>query len=116
MRTRVILSATTLAAAAGLIATVPATAAPAARPTTPAQATAFAQTAVKDRAALFAASTSDAFAARGTKLDATGISHVHMDRTYHGLQVIGGDVIAHLNADGSVREVTRTLLAPSPSA
>ncbi|MEU4245567.1 M4 family metallopeptidase [Actinoplanes sp. NPDC026619] len=113
MRTRVILSATSLAAAAGLIATVPANAAPAARPSTPAQATAFAQTAVKDHAALFAAGSSDSFAARGAaQLDATGASHVHMNRTYKGIDVIGGDVIAHLNADGSVREVTRTLASP----
>jgi zinc metalloprotease ZmpA len=113
VRTRVILSATTLAAAAGLIGTVPATAAAAARPNTPALAVERAQAAVKDRADLFAASPSDAFAARGAALlDANGTSHVHMNRTYHGLQVIGGDVIAHLNADGSVREVTRTQASP----
>ncbi|GIF26166.1 Zn-dependent metalloprotease [Actinoplanes tereljensis] len=95
MRTRVILSATTLAAATALIGTTPATAAPTAT-----------------FAALFAASPSDTFATRDTQFDANGISHVHLNRTYHGLQVIGGDVVAHRNADGSVREVTRTLASP----
>ena len=97
MRTRVILSATTLVAATTLIGSAPASAAPA---------TTFGP------AALFAASPSDTFAARDTQVDADGVRHVRMNRSYRGVPVLGGDVIAHLRADGSVREVTRTLAAP----
>lgn len=113
MRTRAILSATTLAASLGLTAAAaPAYAAPAPKPGTAAFAVTHARTAVHDRAALFAAAPSDSFATRAVAVDASGAGHVHLDRTYHGLQVLGGDVIAHLDTAGAVRAVTRTMKAP----
>ncbi|MEV6347436.1 M4 family metallopeptidase [Actinoplanes sp. NPDC051851] len=110
MRTRAILSATTLAASIGLAGIAgPATAAvPAPTPGTPAFALAHAKTAIAARAGLFAASGSDAFAGRNIKIDADGESHVHLNRTYQGVSVLGGDVIAHLTAAGSLTGVTRT--------
>jgi len=42
----------------------------------------------------------------------SGASHVRMDRTYRGLPVLGGDLVAHLGADGAVDSVSQTLRAP----
>ena len=42
-------------------------------------------------------------------VDADGTSHVRMDRTYHGLRVIGGDLVVHRAADGDWKGVTQTL-------
>ena len=42
----------------------------------------------------------------------SGASHVRMDRTYRGLPVLGGDLVAHLGADGAVDAVSQTLRAP----
>ncbi|GAA4123060.1 M4 family metallopeptidase [Knoellia locipacati] len=42
----------------------------------------------------------------------SGASHVRMDRTYRGLPVLGGDLVAHLGADGAVDSVSQTLKAP----
>ena len=35
-----------------------------------------------------------------------GVEHVHYDRTYQGLPVIGGDLIVHESPSGAVRTVS----------
>ncbi|MGW2377510.1 M4 family metallopeptidase [Kitasatospora sp. NPDC001683] len=40
-------------------------------------------------------------------LDADGASHVRFDRTYHGLPVIGGDLVVHQDARGRLKDSTR---------
>jgi zinc metalloprotease ZmpA len=110
VRTRAILSATTLAASVALAAA--AVPAQAAEPVTPGFAVGHATGAVRGHAAAFAAGAGDAFASRGVVLDTGGISHVRLDRSYLGLPVIGGDVIAHLTRSGELREVTRGQAAP----
>lgn len=42
----------------------------------------------------------------------SGARHVRMDRTYRGLPVLGGDLVAHLGADGAVDSVSQTLTEP----
>ncbi|MFW5474881.1 M4 family metallopeptidase [Knoellia sp. CPCC 206450] len=44
--------------------------------------------------------------------EASGERHVRMNRTYRGLPVLGGDLVAHLGADGAVDSVSQTLTAP----
>ena len=41
--------------------------------------------------------------------DADGSTHVRYERTYDGLRVIGGDLIAHKDAKGAIEEVTWNL-------
>jgi Zn-dependent metalloprotease len=84
----------------------------AAQPVTPGFAIDHAASAVSANPAAFAAGEYDTFANRGVVLDADGISHVHLNRSYLGLPVLGGDVIAHLTKAGALREVTRTQAAP----
>ncbi|GGQ59253.1 M4 family metallopeptidase [Couchioplanes azureus] len=112
MRTRAIVTATTLAASAALAAPVAAQAAAPPQPVTPALAASRATSAIGSNPAAFAAGASDTFAQRGVLVEKNGASHVHLDRTYRGLPVIGGDVIAHLNGAGALSAVTRTQLAP----
>ena len=53
------------------------------------------------------------FKAVGTTIvDADGRTHVHLQRTYHGLSVIGGDLVVHQGAGGVLKGVTQTLRAP----
>ena len=107
MRTRAILSATTLAASVALAAAAsPAQAA--VKPVTPGFAIDRAAAAVSSHGSAFAAAKSDTFSNRGVVLDTDGVSHVHMIRSYLGLPVIGGDVIAHLTKSGELSAVTKT--------
>jgi Zn-dependent metalloprotease len=107
VRTRAILSATTLAASVALAAAAsPAQAA--VKPVTPGFAIDHASSAVSSHPAAFAAGKYDTFASRGVVVDADGVSHVHLNRSYLGLPVFGGDVIAHLTSTGDLRAVTRT--------
>jgi len=111
VRTRAILGATTLAASVALAAAAsPAQAA--AEPVTPGFAVDHAISAVSGNAAAFAAGKNETFASRNVVLDADGVSHVHMNRSYRGLPVLGGDVIAHLTKSGALRGVTRAQAAP----
>jgi len=48
----------------------------------------------------------------GTVLDADGGSHVRMNRTVHGLPVIGGDLVVHQGADAVWEGVSQTLRTP----
>ena len=111
MRTKAILGATTLAASVALAAAAsPAQAA--AEPVTPGFAINHAVSAVTSNPAAFAAGKFDTFASRNVVVDPDGVSHVHMNRSYLGLPVLGGDVVAHLTKAGVLREVTRMQAAP----
>ncbi|BCJ48712.1 peptidase [Actinoplanes sp. NBRC 14428] len=111
MRTRAIVTATTLAASAALAAPAAAQAAEP-QPVTPALAVSRAENAVSSHGAAFAAGAADTFSKRNVLVEKNGASHVHMHRAYRGLQVIGGDVIAHLDTSGALSAVTKTQLAP----
>ena len=43
---------------------------------------------------------------RNVERDVDGVEHVHYDRTYQGLPVIGGDLIVHESPSGAVRSVS----------
>ena len=47
-----------------------------------------------------------------TVLDADGDSHVRMNRTVHGLPVIGGDIVVHQGSGGAFKGVSQTLRTP----
>ena len=47
-----------------------------------------------------------------TIVDADGRSHVRMNRTVHGLPVIGGDLVVHQGPDGAWEGASQTLRAP----
>ena len=48
----------------------------------------------------------------GTIVDADGASHVRMQRTYHGLAVVGGDLVVHQAPGQAWRGVSQTLARP----
>jgi Zn-dependent metalloprotease len=55
-----------------------------------------------------------AFEVTDALVDADGTSHVRMDRTYHGLRVLGGDVVVHQAPDGAWEGADLTLdVAPA---
>ncbi|GAB1640269.1 M4 family metallopeptidase [Krasilnikovia sp. MM14-A1259] len=110
MRTKAILSTTTLAASVALAAAA-APAQAAVGPITPSFAVDHATSAIRGHATAFAAGAGDTFASRGVLVDADGTSHVRFNRNYLGLPVIGGDVIAHLAKSGDLRDVTRSQAA-----
>ncbi len=49
------------------------------------------------------------FVVRGTLTDADGTTHVRMDRTYHGLRVLGGDLVVHQGPADRLEGVSQTL-------
>jgi Zn-dependent metalloprotease len=49
------------------------------------------------------------FRATDALVDPDGTSHVRLDRTYHGLRVLGGDLVVHQAADGAWEGVSQTL-------
>ncbi|MFE9334849.1 M4 family metallopeptidase [Streptomyces sp. NPDC006925] len=51
----------------------------------------------------------DTFRSRSVLLDKDGSRHVHLDRSYRGLPVIGGDVVVHSAPDGGLRDTDLTL-------
>lgn len=108
MRIRAIVTTTALAASAALAAPATAGAAAEPAPVTPAQAASRATSAIGSHAAAFAAGASDTFAQRNVLVERGGTSHVHLNRAYRGLPVIGGDVIAHLTGAGELSAVTKT--------
>ena len=66
-----------------------------------------------------AAHTGAALGSRGTALTVTsrivdrdGSTHVRMNRTYHGLRVLGGDLVVHRTPAGDWRGVSQTLRTP----
>lgn len=42
----------------------------------------------------------------------SGAGHARFDRQYHGLRVIGGDIVVHFKADGQLDTVVQSLSAP----
>lgn len=52
------------------------------------------------------------FRATDTVQDADGGSHVRMERTVHGLPVIGGDIVVHQGSGNAFEGVSQTLKAP----
>ena len=50
-----------------------------------------------------------AFVATDTVVDPDGTSHVRLDRTYHGLRVLGGDLVVHQGRDGAWEGASQTL-------
>ena len=42
-------------------------------------------------------------------VDPDGTTHVRIDRTYHGLKVLGGDLVVHRGPGGQWRGVSQTL-------
>lgn len=51
----------------------------------------------------------DGFVARDLIVDADGTRHVRLARTHQGLRVIGGDLVVHMGADGSLRGLSHAL-------
>ena len=50
-----------------------------------------------------------------TIVDADGTSHVRMNRTYHGLEVVGGDLVVHQTRAGAWKGTSQTLArTPQP--
>jgi len=47
-----------------------------------------------------------------TVLDANGASHVRFERTYHGLEVVGGDFVVHQGKGGAFRSVSGRTMTP----
>ncbi|WP_245644615.1 M4 family metallopeptidase [Nocardioides jensenii] len=58
------------------------------------------------------ASDGQAFRTGSTIVDADGTTHVRMQRTYHGLPVVGGDLVVHQAPSGALRGVSQTLAKP----
>lgn len=49
------------------------------------------------------------FTVANARTDADGTTHVHLDRTYHGLAVLGGDLIVHQSSAGAWDGASLTL-------
>lgn len=58
------------------------------------------------------ASDGTAFTVTDTVVDDDGATHVRLDRTYHGLPVLGGDLVVHRGAAEGWRGVSQTLRLP----
>lgn len=54
----------------------------------------------------------DTFVSHDVTVDADGTRHVHLDRRYQGLPVLGGDVIVHSAPNGELRSTSLTIEAP----
>jgi Zn-dependent metalloprotease len=52
---------------------------------------------------------SQGVAVKNAMQDSTGATHVRLTRTYHGLQVLGGDLVVHRSASGAWEGATQTL-------
>jgi Zn-dependent metalloprotease len=61
--------------------------------------------------ALAHVSSGDGFVTKDVMVDANGDQHVRFDRTFHGLRVIGGDMVVHTSAAG-VSGISMSLAAP----
>lgn len=58
------------------------------------------------------ASKADRFSVRAALQDSTGATNVRVNRSYHGLPVVGGDAVVHRNPAGEVTGVSQTLRQP----
>ena len=71
-----------------------------------------AEQAVRSAPGLLRLSAAEDLVATAALGESSGARHVRMDRTYRGLPVLGGDLVAHLGSDGAVDSVSQTLRAP----
>ena len=69
-------------------------------------------TAIRLNPAATRLSSADAFSARSVVVDRNGIEHVHFDRMYRGLRVIGGDLIVHIAPTGAFKSASLTIAKP----
>ena len=67
--------------------------------------------AVAAHPAEFAATGSDAFTVRATQVDPNGDAHVRYDRKHKGLEVIGGDIVVHLDKAGAFTAASQPMAA-----
>lgn len=67
---------------------------------------------LKSHPAAARATDGQAFQVKSTIVDKNGTTHVRMDRTYHGLRVIGGDLVVHQGAQAGLKGISQTLKAP----
>ncbi|HET6989204.1 MAG TPA: M4 family metallopeptidase, partial [Kribbella sp.] len=96
--------------ALGLSSATTATGAPTADPVpSPTAVAARAKAAIGDHLAVLRATGADAFHVKDVIVDSDGSSHVRMDRTIGGLQVLGGDVVVHQAKDGTFEGASLTL-------
>jgi zinc metalloprotease ZmpA len=51
------------------------------------------------------------FEARGAIVDDTGDTHVRFHKRFQGLRVLGGDFVSHQNADGTLREMSKSTVS-----
>lgn len=65
--------------------------------------------AIKKASSRINADTRHAFVARDVIIDKDGTEHVRFDRTFRGLPVLGGDLVAHIGKDGALDTVSQTL-------
>jgi len=68
--------------------------------------------ALRDHPLVARATKGQAFSATATVRDADGSTHVRLDRTFHGLPVIGGDVVVHQGPGATWEGVSQTLAVP----
>ncbi|MGW1617060.1 M4 family metallopeptidase [Streptomyces sp. NPDC002285] len=54
----------------------------------------------------------DTFKSHSVQIDKDGSRHVHLERSYRGLPVLGGDVIVHSTPNGDLRGTSLTLQKP----
>src|SRR3546814_10385023 len=66
--------------------------------------------ALADNPSAARASDGQAFTVRSTTKDADGTTHARIDRTYRGLEVVGGDLVVHQDASGTLEGVSQSLL------
>jgi Zn-dependent metalloprotease len=105
-----IVTALATSTALGLTGATTATGAPPADPTpSPAAALVWARAAIGDHLGVLRATGADAFSVRTVIVDKDGSSHIRMDRSIGGLQVLGGDVVVHQAADGSFKGASLSL-------
>jgi len=81
----------------------------AARPSTP---TGSALGALADHPGAARAADGQAFRVTRTLVDPDGATHVRMERTFHGVPVLGGDLVVHQGPEAAWRGVSQTLAAP----
>ena len=81
----------------------------AARPATPARS---ATGALADHPGAARAADGQAFRVTHTVVDPDGATHVRMERTFHGVPVLGGDLVVHQSPQAGWRGVSQTLAAP----
>jgi zinc metalloprotease ZmpA len=58
----------------------------------------------------------EAFVAKDVIIDNDGAEHVRFDRVSKGLRVIGGDMVVHMDSDGSLRDLSHHGVAAKSSA